>query len=89
MRCAFLHSGNDDILSQKAARNSTVTSFKLLKPDGLKGNGFAYKVRLDDQQSTTQIDVSYLCDLICDAVEKYYNSHTNKSAFEDHICMVK
>ncbi len=87
LRCAFLHSGNDDILSQRAARNSAITSFELLKPEGLNGNGFAYRV--GNQQVATQIDMSYLCDLICEAVEKYYNSHADKSIFEDHTCMVK
>lgn len=87
LRCAFLHSGNDDILNQTAAKKLKITSFELFKPDGLNGYGFTYIV--DGQQTITKVDMVYVCDLICDAVERYYNSHPNKSDFDGHRCMIK
>lgn len=87
LRCAFLHSGNDDILSQPAARGATITKFTLCEPNGINGYGFRYKV--NDTSVETTIDMEYLVDLICDAVQKYYDSQTDKTVFDDHTCMIK
>ena len=37
LRCSFLHCGNDDISSQKVAKNCTINNFELRKPDGIEG----------------------------------------------------
>lgn len=87
LRCAFLHSGNDKILSQPVANGATITKFILCKPGGLNDYGFRYKIT--NVSVETEIDVEYLIDLICEAVQKYYNSKTDKTVFDDHICMIK
>lgn len=87
LRCAFLHSGNDDILSQPAARDATITKFTLCEPNGINGSGFRYKV--SNKSVETTIDMEYLVDLICEAAQKYYDSQADKTVFDDYICMIK
>lgn len=87
LRCSFLHSGNDDLFSQPAASKLKITSFELTKPDGIDGYGFRYTLRGTDAICT--IDMGYLCDLICNAAEQFYNNFPDKSQFADHRCFVK
>ena len=90
LRCSFLHCGNDDILSQKVAKNCTIDNFELRKPNGIEGGyGYAYRIKnlqSGDKEISTIFDVEFFCTLICDAVEKYYNNHSNKNEFDKYIC---
>ena len=80
LRCAFLHSGNDDLLTQPA-------KFSLLSPDQLNGYGYQYKV--NSTSAETSIVVDYLIDKLCSAAENYYDSADDKSVFESHNCTFK
>lgn len=90
LRCSFLHCGNDDILSQKVAKNCTIDNFELRKPNGIEGGyGYAYRIKNHqngDKEISTIFDVEFFCTLICDAVEKYYDNHPNKNEFDKYIC---
>lgn len=87
LRCAFLHSGNDNLLSQPAGERAQITAFRLLPPDQLNGYGYRYKISQTSVE--TYIDVCYLINKLCSAAEEYYNSVPNKSVFENHdICQI-
>ena len=87
LRCAFLHSGNDDLLTQPAGKNAQITKFSLLSPDQLNGYGYQYKV--NSTSAETSIVVDYLIDKLCSAAENYYDSADDKSVFESHNCTFK
>ncbi len=79
LRCAVLHSGNDEVLAQKhGQKNLKITDFKLVTPD----RNFGYRYGQSGTDVTCEINVKYICDLICDAVEKYYNGYANKTDFD-------
>ncbi len=86
LRCAFLHSGDQDISSD------TIDCFNLVRPDGLgavEGKAsFGYKYGIEKQpdgsvKNTAQIDIKYLTEMICDAAEEYYKTKS-PSDFEEH-----
>ena len=86
LRCAFLHSGDQDISSD------TIDCFNLVRPDGLgavEGKAsFGYKYGIENQpdgsvKNTAQIDIKYLTEMICDAAEEYYKTKS-PSDFEEH-----
>lgn len=81
LRCSFLHSGSDDIKGQGVAKKHTITDFKLATPNTLP-NGGAYTYRVNASIVETKIDAKILCDLLCDAAEKYYHSRANKAEFD-------
>ena len=86
LRCAFLHSGDQDISSD------TIDCFNLVRPGGLgavEGKAsFGYKYRIENQtdgsvKNTAKIDIKYLTEMICDAAEEYYKTKS-PSDFEEH-----
>ena len=83
LRCAFLHSGNDDLLSQPAGKCAQFTAFSLLTPDRLNGC-YGYRYKISQASVETSFNVCYLIDMLCSAAEKYYNSVPNKSVFQNH-----
>lgn len=87
LRCAFLHSVNDDLLTQPAGKNAQITKFSLLSPDQLNGYGYQYKI--NSTSAETSIVVDYLIDKLCSAAENYYDSADDKSVFESHNCTFK
>lgn len=73
LRCAFLHSGDQDISSD------TIDCFNLVRPGGLgavEGKAsFGYKYRIENQtdgsvKNIAKIDIKYLTEMICDAAEE-------------------
>ena len=86
LRCAFLHSGDQDISSD------TIDCFNLVRPGGLgavEGKAsFGYKYRIENQtdgsvKNIAKIDIKYLTEMICDAAEEYYKTKS-PSDFEEH-----
>lgn len=86
LRCAFLHSGDQDISSD------TIDCFNLVRPGGLgavEGKAsFGYKYRIENQtdgsvKNIAKIDIKYLTEMICDAAEEYYKTKS-PSNFEEH-----
>lgn len=86
LRCAFLHSGDQDISSD------TIDCFNLVRPDGLgavEGKAsFGYKYGIENQpdgsvKNTAQIDIKYLTEMLCNAAEEYYKIKS-PSDFEEH-----
>ena len=86
LRCAFLHSGDQDISSD------TIDCFNLVRPGGLgavEGKAsFGYKYRIEKQtygsvKNIAKIDIKYLTEMICDAAEEYYKTKS-PSDFEEH-----
>ena len=58
LRCSFLHCGNDDILSQKVAKNCTIDNFELRTPNGIEGGyGYAYRIK-NHQNGDKEIIIS-------------------------------
>ena len=86
LRCAFLHNGNEDIKSQKAANNTTITKLHIVKPNELDGYGFLYKVNNSTGDVDVTFDVEQICILLCDAAEKFYNQHNKPSDFINQLC---
>jgi hypothetical protein len=77
IRCAFLHSGNDDINTQRASNKISITDLKLLKPE--QANSFNYQYIVSNNRVETSINMEYLSNIICSAAISYYNSLPNKS----------
>ena len=86
LRCAFLHSGDQDISSD------TIDCFNLVRPDGLgavEGKAsFGYKYGIENQpdgsvKNTAQIDIKYLTEMLCNAAEEHYKIKS-PSDFEEH-----
>ena len=75
LRCAFLHSGDQDISSDTIG--------------AVEGKAyFGYKYGIENQpdgsvKNTAQIDIKYLTEMICDAAEEYYKTKS-PSDFEEH-----
>lgn len=87
LRCKILHNGNTDVTNTKL--NVTVDKFVLTKP-GTKEYFHGYKYADEKQPDgsflkVTYIGVDYLCERLCDAAEKFYNSWTNKVDFGEYI----
>jgi len=84
LRCSFLHCGNDDILQQKifTKNNMKITSFQLTPST----SNFGYRYGVNESEVICQINIEYLCNMICDAVEKYYNDQADKTSFTSHTC---
>lgn len=89
LRCAFLHSGNDDVLdTSHGGKTLTVTSFELVKPNGAIGQ-FGYRYKSSATEKTVEFDIEYLCDILCQGAEKYYDSYPDKTAFDSHNCLIR
>lgn len=80
LRCHVLHSGNTNIEENK---NININKFILLKPDN-NPSGYKYEESYDKNGNlvkTSYIRVDYLCNIICDAAENFYNSWNTPSDF--------
>ena len=86
LRCAFLHSGDQDI------SNDTIDCFNLVRPDGLGAvdgkASFGYRYGIENRpdgsvKNTAQIDIKYLTEMICNAAEEYYKTKS-PSDFVEH-----
>ncbi len=97
LRCEFLHSGDVEIENDnKVSRDNYLDEFifteigamdlKNEKGFGARGGYISYieKNDMDSVIRTYQMDPKYLCEVICDAVEKYYDSSTDKAVFDEH-----
>lgn len=86
LRCSFLHSGNDDI------GKGHINEFHLLSPSITNGQyGYRYGIRTNQDGTEThiaEIDIKYLCEILCDAAEKYYQTRKPED-FEEHIFVLQ
>ena len=84
LRCSFLHSGDDDIASDR------IDEFHLVKPESLRpeaDNEYGYRLisrtREGKEFHIAELNIRLICELLCESAEKYYNSKSPKD-FEDH-----
>lgn len=89
LRCAFLHSGSDDVLATShGSKTLHITRFTLVRPS-TSLEEYGYRYTSSSTGSTVEFDIEYLCKLICDSAEKYYNNHPDKTLFDSHTCSFK
>lgn len=78
LRCKILHEGNTELKSKK------INSFNLILPKK-KNDNFGYQyVKTNNKEYKTNIKIDYLCDELCKATEKFYNSWNNKADFDKY-----
>ena len=87
LRCSFLHSGNDDL------QNESVDEFYLITPElaAQKQSGYIYGTRKETDGSlhhTIEVDIVYLCEVLCASAEKYYQTRS-PSDFDNHSFVLK
>ena len=81
LRCKVLHAGHTDVTNKRL--NVTVDKFKLTFPDDPDYfHGFRY-MNNHNGETITHIGIDYLCECLCDAAEKFYNSWSNKADFNN------
>lgn len=79
LRCKVLHAGNTDVANKEL--NVTVDDFLLTFPGKAHYyHGFRYGEHGSGKTSTS-IGIDYLCECLCDAAEKFYESWPNKEDF--------
>ena len=93
LRCHFLHSGDTEI--ENDDKDAYMDEFILQEigaqdwrdENGLgASSGYTSYQETDENGKETRtyvIDVKYLCEVLYQAAEKYYNNH-NKALFDDH-----
>ena len=86
LRCKVLHNGNTNVRNSKL--NVFVDDMILTKPnDDNYYHGYRYEEKIKSNGKKvyrTFIGIDYLCERICDAVEKFYNEWQNKTDFDSH-----
>lgn len=86
LRCSFLHSGNDDL------KTKHIDEFHLLSPYRTNGQyGYRYGTKTNADGTEThiaEIDIKYLCEMLCDVAEKYYKSRKPED-FEEHTFVLQ
>ncbi len=98
LRCAFLHSGNDEIYKDTAKgkdeyKNVYIKYFELMKPktneEGIGELLSCAEVRRDsitkEEFYTVKMNIRNIIDEICNAAESFYEDWKNKSDFDDHV----
>lgn len=82
LRCKILHNGNSSVKNLRLGVR--VDEFVLTYPnENNYFHGYKY-VELSDGKKVTYIGIDYLCEMLCDAAENFYQDCSNKSDFEQH-----
>lgn len=84
LRCKILHEGNTNVEENK---NVSVDSFKLTFPnDKDYFHGFKYikEYSQNSEVTKTYIGIDYLCEILCDRAEEFYNKWKNKTDFDKY-----
>ena len=85
LRNCFFHNGQPGIVTKKIKDESNkITKFLLFVGDSRGLQEFTISV-LDMPFKAMVVDVSYLCDLICDAALYYYNENKDRFTFDYSI----
>lgn len=81
LRCAYLHEGNEDIVSQRARR--AISSFVFVAvPDGRM-------VHCNQSNDVLQLQIDVFCRDICQAVEFWAEGHLNELAALDTLLHIR
>lgn len=95
LRCAYLHSGNSDIdeFGEKEDKQFTYVYHFTLSVNGGESYGTWWEEPQPNinkllKHKTVRIDISKLCDFLCCAAEKYYDTKDNKKVFIEHQIVV-
>lgn len=86
LRNTFLHQGSPNVIGSKVKETSNqLDDFMLLLGDGTVIQQAAFSLDLGYGEVTYRkilVDVTYLCDLLCDAALWYYRNNENKFEFK-------
>jgi len=89
LRCRVLHNGDLEVYNPSLG--VSVDSFVLTRPgDSCYYHGYRYEENNTGGTTIlrTIIGIDYLCEQLCDAAEKFYNTWPNKNDFVDCIFAV-
>ena len=88
LRCKVLHNGNLELKKANPGLQIRLDCFQLSIPASANYyHGYKYAfVPCEDgtKQTVTILAVDYLCEMLCDAAEKFYNCWQEKEDFKRH-----
>lgn len=88
LRCKVLHSGNLDLKNTSQNLQIELDCFEFTTPESAeyyRGYKYVYvPCEGGTKKTSTIIAIDYLCEIICDAAEKFYNNWEDKNYFLKH-----